>query len=187
MKKASLYEWIGIALIIVAVVLLCFGQFGYMVLFLVVGLCFLVHGVSLATFGIKPKYKLQGVSLYGLPQGETDCICKVYKNSITFEVNKNKSTLELSKVLSAVVKTRAELQKASAGATFAGALFFGVPGAIIASRPKVKNEYIVIINYISSDENRAVAIAVDSTQKYDTENVVHYLNKNTVKTTDTIL
>ena len=31
MKKASLYEWIGIALIIVAVVLLCFGQFGYMV------------------------------------------------------------------------------------------------------------------------------------------------------------
>lgn len=119
-----------------------------MVLSLFVGLCFLVHGISLATFGVKPKYKLQGVALYGLPQGEAKCICKVYKNNIIFEVNKNKSTLQLSKAISAIVKTRTELQKASAGATIAGALLFGVPGAIIASRPKLKNEYILIINYM---------------------------------------
>lgn len=187
MKKASIYEYIGIAFIVIAVIMLVNGQYGFLIISLIIGLSFLVHGLSLASFGVKPKYKLQGVSLYGLPQGESQCLCKVYKDYISFVVNKNESMLGLNKISSAVVKTRAELQKASAGATFAGALFFGVPGAIIASRPKVKNEYIVIINYVSNGENRAVAIAVDSMQKYDAENVVHYLNKNTVKTTNTIL
>lgn len=158
-----------------------------MILALFVGLCFLVHGLSLASFGVKPKYKLTGISLYGLPQGESQCTCKVYKDYISFEVNKNQTILELCKVCSAVVKTSSELQQASAGATFVGGLLFGVPGAIIASMPKVKNEYIVIINYISNGDSRAVAIAVDYTQKYDAENVVYFLNKNAVRTGNTVL
>ena len=163
MKKASIYEYIGIAFIVIAVIMLVIGQYGFLIISLIIGLSFLVHGLSLASFGVKPKYKLQGVSLYGLPQGESQCLCKVYKDYISFVVNKNESMLGLNK------------------------MFFGVPGAIIASRPKVKNEYIVIINYVSNGENRAVAIAVDSMQKYDAENVAHYINKNTVKTANTIL
>lgn len=187
MKKATVYELIGILLIIIAVILICNKQFGFMILALFVGLCFLVHGLSLASFGVKPKYKLTGTALYGLPQGESQCVCKVYKDHVSFEVNKNKATLELSKISSAIVKTNSELQRASAGATFIGGLFFGVPGAIIASMPTVKTEYIVIINYMSNGENKTIAIVVDSTQKYVAENFIAFINRNTVKTADTII
>lgn len=110
MKKATAYELIGMLVIIIAVILICNKQFGFMILALFVGLCFLVHGISLASFGVKPKYKLTGISLYGLPQGESQCACKVYKDHISFEVNKNQTIPELCKVCSAVVKTSSELQ-----------------------------------------------------------------------------
>lgn len=131
--------------------------------------------------------KCYGVALYGLPQGECECLLSLFGDRVVFTVNKNDSVLKAEKITSALLKTNSELRGASAGSTVAGALLFGVPGAIIASRPKNVTEYVIIINYTSDGELKTVAVAVNKDKKYEADKIVNYINKHMSGGSDTVL
>lgn len=131
--------------------------------------------------------KCYGVALYGLPQGECECLLSLFGDRVVFTVNKNDSVLKAEKITSALLKTNSELKGASAGSTVAGALLFGVPGAIIASRPKNVTEYVIIINYTSDGELKTVAVAVNKDKKYEADKIVNYINKHMSCGSDTVL
>lgn len=131
--------------------------------------------------------KCYGVALYGLPQGECECLLSLFGDRVVFTVNKNDSVLKAEKITSALLKTNSELKGASAGLTVAGALLFGVPGAIIASRPKNVTEYVIIINYTSDGELKTVAVAVNKDKKYEADKIVNYINKHMSGGSDTVL
>lgn len=131
--------------------------------------------------------KCYGVALYGLPQGECECLLSLFGDRVVFTVNKNDSVLKAEKITSALLKTNSELKGASAGSTVAGALLFGVPGAIIASRPKNVTEYVIIINYTSDGELKTVAVAVNKDKKYEADKIVNYINKHISGGSDTVL
>lgn len=131
--------------------------------------------------------KCYGVALYGLPQGECECLLSLFGDRVVFTVNKNDSVLKAEKITSALLKTNSELKGASAGSTVAGALLFGVPGAIIASRPKNVTEYVIIINYTSDGELKTVAVAVNKDKKYEADKIVNYINKHMSGGSDTVL
>lgn len=131
--------------------------------------------------------KCYGVALYGLPQGECECLLSLFGDRVVFTVNKNDSVLKAEKITSALLKTNSELKGASAGSTVAGALLFGVPGAIIASRPKNVTEYVIIINYTSDGEPKTVAVAVNKDKKYEADKIVNYINKHMSGGSDTVL
>ena len=131
--------------------------------------------------------KCYGVALYGLPQGECECLLSLFGDRVVFTVNKKDSVLKAEKITSALLKTNSELKGASAGSTVAGALLFGVPGAIIASRPKNVTEYVIIINYTSDGELKTVAVAVNKDKKYEADKIVNYINKHMSGGSDTVL
>lgn len=131
--------------------------------------------------------KCYGVALYGLPQGECECLLSLFGDRVVFTVNKNDSVLKAEKITSALLKTNSELKGASAGSTVAGALLFGIPGAIIASRPKNVTEYVIIINYTSDGELKTVAVAVNKDKKYEADKIVNYINKHMSGGSDTVL
>lgn len=131
--------------------------------------------------------KCYGVALYGLPQGECECLLSLFGDRVVFTVNKKDSVLKAEKITSALLKTNSELKGASAGSTVAGALLFGIPGAIIASRPKSVTEYIIIINYTSDGELKTVAVAVNKDKKYEADKIVNYVNKHMASGSDTVL
>lgn len=131
--------------------------------------------------------KCYGVALYGLPQGVCECLLSLFGDRVVFTVNKKDSVLKAEKITSALLKTNSELKGASAGSTVAGALLFGVPGAIIASRPKNVTEYVIIINYTSDGELKTVAVAVNKDKKYEADKIVNYINKHMSGGSDTVL
>ena len=131
--------------------------------------------------------KCYGVALYGLPQGECECLLSLFGDRVVFTVNKNDSVLKAEKITSALLKSNSELKGASVGSTVAGALLFGIPGAIIASRPKNVTEYVIIINYTSDGELKTVAVAVNKDKKYEADKIVNYINKHMSGGSDTVL
>lgn len=136
---------------------------------------------------IRALIKCYGIALYGLPQGESECLLSVFKDKLVFTVNKNDSILNADKITSALLKSNSELKGVSVGSTVAGALLFGIPGAIIASRPKNVTEYIIIINYISGSELKTIAVAVTEDKKYEADKIVNYVNKHMASGSDTVL
>ncbi len=136
---------------------------------------------------IRALIKCYGIALYGLPQGESECLLSVFKDKLVFTVNKNDSILNADKITSALLKSNSELKGASVGSTVAGALLFGIPGAIIASRPKNITEYVIIINYISGSELKTIAVAVTEDRKYEADKIVNYVNKHMASGSDTVL
>lgn len=136
---------------------------------------------------IRALIKCYGIALYGLPQGESECLLSVFKDKLVFTVNKNDSILNADKITSALLKSNSELKGASVGSTVAGVLLFGIPGAIIASRPKNITEYVIIINYISSSELKTIAVAVTEDRKYEADKIVNYVNKHMASRSDTVL
>lgn len=136
---------------------------------------------------IRALIKCYGIALYGLPQGESECLLSVFKDKLVFTVNKNDSILNADKITSALLKSNSELKGASVGSTVAGVLLFGIPGAIIASRPKNITEYVIIINYISSSELKTIAVAVTEDRKYEADKIVNYVNKRMASRSDTVL
>lgn len=136
---------------------------------------------------IRALIKCYGIALYGLPQGESECLLSVFKDKLVFTVNKNDSILNADKITSALLKSNSELKGASVGSTVAGALLFGIPGAIIASRPKNVIEYVIIINYISGSELKTIAVAVTEDRKYEADKIVNYVNKHMASGSDTVL
>lgn len=136
---------------------------------------------------IRALIKCYGIALYGLPQGESECLLSVFKDKLVFTVNKNDSILNADKITSALLKSNSELKGASVGSTVAGVLLFGIPGAIIASRPKNITEYVIIINYISSSELKTIAVAVTEDRKYEADKIVNYVNKHMASGSDTVL
>ncbi len=136
---------------------------------------------------IRALIKCYGIALYGLPQGESECLLSVFKDKLVFTVNKNDSILNADKITSALLKSNSELKGASVGSTVAGALLFGIPGAIIASRPKNVTEYVIIINYISGSELKTIAVAVTEDRKYEADKIVNYVNKYMASGSDTVL
>lgn len=136
---------------------------------------------------IRALIKCYGIALYGLPQGESECLLSVFKDKLVFTVNKNDSILNADKITSALLKSNSELKGASVGSTVAGALLFGIPGAIIASRPKNVTEYVIIINYISGSELKTIAVAVTKDRKYEADKIVNYVNKYMASGSDTVL
>lgn len=136
---------------------------------------------------IRALIKCYGIALYGLPQGEVECLLSVFKDKLVFTVNKNDSILNADKITSALLKSNSELKGASVGSTVAGALLFGIPGAIIASRPKNITEYVIIINYISGSELKTIAVAVTEDRKYEADKIVNYVNKHMASGSDTVL
>lgn len=131
--------------------------------------------------------KCYGVALYGLPQGECECLLSLFGDRVVFTVNKNDSVLKAEKITSALLKSNSELKGASVGSTVAGALLFGIPGAIIASRPKNVTEYVIIINYTSDGELKTIAVAVNKDKKYEADKIVNYINKHMSGGSDTVL
>lgn len=127
----------------------------------------------------RKRYSQKGYCLSGLPFGECDCEVVVYDNMVAFLSGKNVSYLDASKIISAAVRTKSELTGASTGSAILGTALFGMVGAIIASRPKNKSQYILVINYMNGGYTYAIAIAFDDHQKYDAENIALFLNKNT--------
>lgn len=136
---------------------------------------------------IRALIKCYGIALYGLPQGESECLLSLFKDKLVFTVNKNDSILNADKITSALLKSNSELKGASVGSTVAGALLFGIPGAIIASRPKNITEYVIIINYISGSELKTIAVAVTEDRKYEADKIVNYVNKHMADGSDTVL
>ena len=136
---------------------------------------------------IRALIKCYGIALYGLPQGESECLLSVFKDKLVFTVNKNDSILNADKITSALLKSNSELKGASVGSTVAGALLFGIPGAIIASRPKNVTEYVIIINYISGSELKTIAVAVTEDRKYEADKIVNYVDKDMASGSDTVL
>lgn len=136
---------------------------------------------------IRALIKCYGIALYGLPQGESECLLSVFKDKLVFTVNKNDSILNADKITSALLKSNSELKGVSVGSTVAGALLFGIPGAIIASRPKNITEYVIIINYISGSELKTIAVAVTEDRKYEADKIVNYVNKHMASGSDTVL
>lgn len=124
----------------------------------------------------KKRYAVKGYCISGLPFGECDCDITVYDDCVTFSTGKSASNLSTSKITAAAVKTKNELTSASTGSAILGTALFGVVGTIIASRPKNKSQYILVINYISG-ELKTIAIAFDNYQKYEAENIAFFLNK----------
>lgn len=136
---------------------------------------------------IRALIKCYGIALYGLPQGESECLLSMFKDKLVFTVNKNDSILNADKITSALLKSNSELKGASVGSTVAGALLFGIPGAIIASRPKNVTEYVIIINYISGSKLKTIAVAVTEDKKYEADKIVNYVNKHMASGSDTVL
>ena len=136
---------------------------------------------------IRALIKCYGIALYGLPQGESECLLSVFKDKLVFTVNKNDSILNADKITSALLISNSELKGASVGSTVAGALLFGISGAIIASRPKNVTEYVIIINYTSGSELKTVAVAVTEDKKYEADKIVNYVNKHMANGSDTVL
>lgn len=129
----------------------------------------------------KKKYTLNGTSISGLPCGEAACKVTVFKSAINFKAGKNNYDLEMNRIVSALNKPRSEVVGASTGSAVAGAALFGVLGAIVASRPKSKTDYIMIINYIGTKtrQTETIAVAFDKTQKYKVDDAVYFINKKT--------
>ena len=166
------------------------------VVMLVMALIFLLYGLfrmkkvkkaKKRGTSIRALIKCYGIALYGLPQGESECLLSVFKDKLVFTVNKNDSILNADKIMSALLKSNSELKGASVGSTVAGALLFGIPGAIIASRPKNVIEYIIIINYTSDGELKTVAVAVNKDKKYEADKIVNYINKHMSGGSNTVL
>ena len=124
----------------------------------------------------RKRYAVKGYCISGLPFGECDCDITVYDDRVIFSTGKSASNLSTSKITAAAVKTKNELASASTGSAILGTALFGVVGTIIASRPKNKSQYILVINYISG-ELKTIAIAFDNYQKYEAENIAFFLNK----------
>lgn len=130
---------------------------------------------------------VNGIALYGLPQGESKCTAILYSDRVEFYVGNSSSVLYREKILSALLKTSSELKGATTGTVIAGTVLFGILGTIAASRPKSVKEYILAINYVSNGESKTVAIAVDKSEKYNAEKLVDYINRYMDKATETVL
>ncbi len=124
----------------------------------------------------KKRYSTKGYCLSGLPFGECDCNITVYDDVVVFSSGKSVSNLNTSKITTAAVRTKNELTSASTGSAILGTALFGIVGTVIASRPKNKSQYILVINYVSG-EPKTIAIAFDDYQKYEAENIAFFLNK----------
>ncbi len=122
---------------------------------------------------IKKSY---GVTLYGIGDGEADCTVTLYKDYLSFIVNKLNGTLALSKVSSAYLKQSSQLKGASLGNVVAGGVLFGTIGVILASRPKNVKSYVFIVNYYSDGE-KSIAIEVAEKFRFAFEDMVKYINK----------
>lgn len=127
----------------------------------------------------RKRYTAKGYCISGLPFGECDCNITVYDEHVTFSDGKSTSNLSISKITTASVKTKTELTSASTGSAILGTALFGIVGTIISSRPKNKSQYILVINYISG-ELKTIAIAFDSSQKYEADNIAFFLKKKVV-------
>ena len=186
----------GIILLFASVYAFFTNQGAVGAVMLVIALIFLFYGLfrmkkvkkaKKRGTSIRALIKCYGVALYGLPQGECECLLSLFGDRVVFTVNKKDSVLKAEKITSALLKTNSELKGASAGSTVAGALLFGVPGAIIASRPKNVTEYVIIINYTSDGELKTVAVAVNKDKKYEADKIVNYINKHMSGGSDTVL
>ena len=136
--------FIGICLVIAGIVILCVN----------------CTGVVAAPPGKQVISAFSCTHLSGLPLGEVQCYARAYDTKIVFK--KEQSTFELpyEKIVSAELTEKSKLVGASAGSAIAGAIMFGALGAIIASRPKNKKEYILVITYVSNGENKTIVAAV---------------------------
>ena len=121
------------------------------------------------------------VSIYGLPQGETKCKVQVYDDNIAFVAGKQTSKLNIEKVTSAYLKEKKELEGAKTGSIVAGAMFFGAIGAIVSSRVRRNDSYILIINYSDNEEPKAVAVAIEKINQYEGAKAEKYINKQANK------
>lgn len=119
-----------------------------------------------------------GYALTGLPFGECACDVAVHKRAVVFSANGNFSSLDISKIISADVKTRQEMTSASVGSAVLGTVAFGIIGTVIASRPKSKTEYILVINYNDiNGEIQTIAIAFPKILRRNAEDIARRLNK----------
>lgn len=124
-------------------------------------LCKKCTGIKSSRAGEKSISAFYCTHLSGLPLGEVKCFARAYNSKIVFK--KEQSTFELpyNKIVSAELTEKSKLLGASAGSAVAGAVMFGALGAIVASRPKNKKENILIITYVSDNENKTIVAAVD--------------------------
>lgn len=150
-------------------------------IFVIIGiilLCTKCTGVVAASPGKQVISAFPCTHLSGLPLGEVQCYARAYDTRIVFK--KEQSTFELpyEKIVSAELTEKNKLVGASAGSAIAGAVMFGALGAIIASRPKNKKENILIITYVSGDENKTIVAAVDISEWGAANKAVNAIKKN---------
>ncbi len=126
----------------------------------------------------KKKYTLNGICLSGLPCGEANCKVIIYKNAISFNAGRHNYDLEMNRIISVMEKTHSEVVGAKTGSAVAGAALFGVLGAIVASRPKNKTEYIMLINYVGKRANstETIGLAFDKDQKSYVSMATQFIN-----------
>lgn len=110
--------------------------------------------------------------LSGLPVGEVSCVAIAPAEKMVILVGKSRYELPYWKITAAEMREKNSLMAASTGDAVAGALLFGALGAIVASRPKNKKEYIMIISYNSDNGSNTVALAVPANQRAAAEKLL---------------
>ena len=181
-------------LISVAMFIAFFGGAGFIAL--IIGIVMLIAGISLLaknfTLGFDSNFEktvaqFGCIHLSGLPLGEVACQVTAYENRLVFK--KDKSTYELSydKITAVDLREKSQLAGASAGSVVAGAVLFGVLGAVIAARPKNKKEYIFVISYLSDWETKTIAAAVPYENGYIADRAVAVIKKNITAVQNVVL
>lgn len=122
--------------------------------------------------------RIEGVHLGGLPLGEVSCQVVALSDRMIFFSGNSRFELEYYKVVAADFREKSELVSASAGSVVAGAVLFGALGAVIASRPKNKREYIMVITYVSNGGNNSVAIAVPYQSSAEADKALNIIRRN---------
>ena len=115
------------------------------------------------------------------------CYARAYDTRIVFKIEQSTIEVPYEKIVSAELTEKNKLVGASAGSAIAGAVMFGALGAIIASRPKNKKENILIITYVSGDENKTIVAAVDISEWGAANKAVNAMKKNITVSQNVVL
>lgn len=147
----------------------------FFTLLLIWAIMHIVAGIQFfVKFGNYIKYGggIPCIHLQGLPIGEVSCVAMAPTDKMVILVGKSRYELPYWKITAAEMREKSSLIAASTGDAVAGALLFGALGAIIASRPKNKKEYIMLITYNSDNGANTVALAVPDNQRATAEKML---------------
>lgn len=157
------------------------------VLFFVAGIQTIVKAANKLTYGADVLAQFSCIHLGGLPLGEVSCLANAFDKKIIFTSGKSRFELEYSKIVVADLREKSELAGASAGSIVAGAVLFGALGAVIASRPKNKREYIMAISYVSNGEDKSIALAVPYENGVEADKALNVIRRNITTAQNVVL